>query len=128
MAQDERGDVADRPLGGLLLGERNPAEHERTERVRGVERAVAATTHVRLAAPVDELVAGRRGQQNLSGGRARERRPDAGEDVRVGGGVQAAVLNGRVDHRERPFDAPADAARILHEAARAEAQLAVDGA
>ena len=42
--------------------------------------------------------------------------------------VQASVVNSSVDHGQRPFDAPWDAARVLEHAARTEAQLAVDGA
>ena len=60
---------------GSGRGQLDAAEHQRAERIRRVQRAVAAAADVRLAAPVDELVAGRGRQQHLARGRARERRP-----------------------------------------------------
>ena len=47
VAQHERGDVADRPLGGLGLRERDAAEHERAERV--ARRAASRGCHRRHA-------------------------------------------------------------------------------
>ena len=56
---------------GSGSGSVDAAEDERAERVAGVQRAVAAAADVRLAAPVDELVAGARREQHLARGRAR---------------------------------------------------------
>ena len=45
---------------GGIVGEIHAAQHERGQRVGCVQRAVRAAAHVRGAAPVEELVAGRR--------------------------------------------------------------------
>ena len=73
----------DRPLiASRLDAGLEPAEQQRAERVARLERAVAAARAVAHPAPVDELVAGLGGDQDLAGMRRAERRPQPRERVR----------------------------------------------
>ena len=107
--EDERGDVADRPLAlARARAGATPLRMSAPSESRGVQRAVAAAADVRLAAPVDELVAGGGRQQDLARGRAGQRRPHARERVGIGGGLQdVRRCDARVDRGERALDAPA---------------------
>ena len=105
---------------GSRLGQLDAAEDSAPSESRGVQRAVAAAADVRLAAPVEELVAGGGGQQHLAGGRAGQRRPDARERVGVGGGEQArrpATLASSA--ASAPSTLQRRAARVAQRAARA---------
>src|SRR5581483_8610157 len=79
------------------------------------------------AAPIDEFVAGRRGEQDVAGGGTFERRPDPRERIRIGGALKAPVLDFRGEGRELPLDAPTLAPQILELAPRGEAELAARG-
>ena len=67
------------------LGALRPAadEEQRPERVAAVQGAVAAAAGVGDAAPVDRLVAEREGDDEVARVRRAQRRPDAGQRVRV---------------------------------------------
>src|SRR5207253_9508041 len=70
MGTNHRRDVSQRPF----LGRRAPAwpctaPEQRPERVRAVQRAMAAATDMVGASPIHELVPGSRGQQHVAGSR-----------------------------------------------------------
>src|SRR5436190_23013920 len=84
MALDLGGCVRDRPLLARVARVRaRSAEDQRAERVAAVERPVAAAADVVEAAPVDELVARCRRDDQVACARARERSPQSLERIRV---------------------------------------------
>ena len=108
-----RIDHGDRRRAGSV----DAGEDERAERVAAVQRAVRAAADVVGAAPVEELVAGRRGEQHVARRRAVERRPHARERVGVGVAERKTPSSiARVERREvaraRP-SAPPRASRDL---------------
>ena len=88
-----------------------------------MQRSVAAAADVVDPAPVGELVAGRRGDQDVARGLAGQRRPDPGQRVGVVAAAQDAVADARAQHLVRPLQRPPRAALVAHVAARREAQL-----
>ncbi len=67
VAQDQRRDVAERPLLARFLDSRlEAAEDQRAQRVAGQEGAVAGAADVRRPAPVHALVALFQGDQQVA--------------------------------------------------------------
>src|SRR5436305_6517586 len=89
-----------------------------------MERAVAAASDVRHPAPVGELVAATRGNEDVAGVRAVECGPHACKRVRVRRAGHAAVAQLEAEHVHVAVDAPAPAASVLVLAAGGEPELA----
>ena len=106
-----------------------PAPQQRAERVGAVQGAVATAADVVGAAPVDELVPGRRREQHVAGRRAGQRRPDPAERVRV---VRASATARRRPSAPSAARSPSTLQRRPREvdevAAGGEAQLAASAA
>ena len=96
---------------GSPVGGRQAAEQQRPEGVAAVQGAMAAAADVRLTAPVDELEARRRRQQDLARGRTDQCGPGASQRVGVGGRLETPVAEAPVEDLELALDAPATPAR-----------------
>src|SRR5829696_4262890 len=111
VVEHERGDVLDRPvraLGRSALAPRrlDAAREHDAQRVVAMERSVAAAADVIGAAPVDELVTGRRRAQHVAGLAARERGPQPAQRVGVRTALEARVIERQPEHTEVALDAP----------------------
>src|SRR4051812_29705037 len=125
MPLDLWGRIGDRPLLALVARLRaGAAEDQRAERIAAMQRTVAAAADVVEAAPVDELVTGRGRHEQVAGGRAGERRPQALERVRVAAARDALIVRVELERALVALDRPAAAAQVAQVASRREAQLA----
>ena len=119
-----RGDVAQGPLLSLRGAGRPAADEEqRAEAVAPVQGAVAAAAGVGDAAPVDRLVAGRQGDDDVARVRGAQRGEDAAERVRVLLAAQAAVLDRGEQDPGVSVEVPARVAQVADPLAGPEAQL-----
>src|SRR5579859_4319669 len=75
------------------------------------------------AAPIDELIPRGSREQEVSGGRTLQGRPDPGQGGRVFEAPHAAVLHREAKRPRLALNAPALAPLVLQLAARSEAEL-----
>ena len=87
-------------------------EEQRAEAVVPVQGAVAAAAGMGDAAPVDRLVAGRQGDDEVAGVRRAQRGEDPGERVRILIAAQEAVLDRGEQDRRVAVEVPAAAAQV----------------
>ncbi len=120
---DETVDVADRPLLALRALAVEADRQQGAERIGGEQRAVAAAGQVVAAAPVDALPAGREADEDVAGVRVGERRPEAGEGVRVVVADEAALVDPGPQRGRVAVELPAGAAAVADLLAGPEAEL-----
>ena len=90
-----------------------------------MQRTMTAAADVIGTAPIDELIARGRRQQNIAGGRAVQRRPDARQRIRVVVALEATVERPRRRaHQAAPSTLHSTPAVVDHLTARREPQLA----
>ncbi len=97
------------------------------QRVAGVQRPVAAAADVGGTAPIGELIRGRGGDQDLTGCLTSERRPYAGQRIRIVRAVKQAVLHAGTQDTVLARHMPGSTARIAHLSHRRKPQLADRG-
>src|SRR5205085_3930171 len=116
--------VAQRPLWipGRLVRSAS-AEDDRTERITASQRAVAATTHVTDAAPVDAFVSLRRGDQDVTGVRRGEGRPEPRQCIRILLGLETPAGHVAGERLRLTTHRPAGAAAVAELPSGPEAEL-----
>ena len=107
MLANDRGNILKGPLPAFVSGVRATAdEQQRTLRVLSAERAMAATTDVRSAPPVESFVAKGRRDHQITGMRRKHRRVEPAQGIRVNRSLDPVPSNRGLERLEVPPDDP----------------------